>query len=485
MELTVLVIVLWIAAVCLHEFGHAITAYIAGDKSVKDKGYLTLNPIVYFNSATTLVLPVLILLIGGIPLPGAAVYINRGAIKSRVWNSLISFAGPLFSFIFLVLLLVAFQIMTPEWTAAGNYPFDIIYDTVSLLIYLQIYVIVINLLPLPPLDGYGIIQPWLPRSMQQAIAERANLGFFILILLFWYCDPFADFIQGIAVSGTYLCGVNLHVVQHGLRELSENKYPLIALLIGAWIIRSKMAPPAEQADKLAGEGKSAEALPLYEKALEKNPDDARALLGISTCYLSLAKPDRALEGLEKVLKIEPTNVRAMALKSACLSDSRRYDEAVEAATKAIQLDTAESTSLPHLVLSISLNELGRYEEALTAVNKYLLKEPENAQALFIKGSVLEELERYDEALDTFSKAARSRDGHIRGCIARGILLCTLGRMDEGLAEFKKVLPQEPSIRTEELTKLKVLLTESATKYDEAGRPQKAAHLREAATRVGE
>jgi Putative Zn-dependent protease, contains TPR repeats len=265
--------------------------------------------------------------------------------------------------------------------------------------------------------------------------------------------------------------------------LKANSFPLIALLIGAWIIRSKMAPPAEQADKLAGEGKSAEALPLYEKALEKNPDDARALLGSSTCYLSLAQPEKALAGLDRVLKIEPTNVRAMALKSACLSDSRRYDEAVDTATKAIQLDTAESTALPHLVLSISLNELGRFEEALSAVNKYLLKEPENAQALFIKGSVLEELERYDEALDTFSKAARSRDGHIRGCIARGILLCTLGRMDEGIAEFNKVLPQEPSIRAEELAKLKVLLNESATKYDEAGRPEKAERLQVAATRI--
>lgn len=482
MELTVLVVVLWVAAVCLHEFGHAITAYIAGDKSVKDKGYLTLNPIVYFNSATTLVLPVLILLIGGIPLPGAAVSIDRRAVKSRVWHSLISLAGPLFSFIFLVLLLVAFQFMSPEWTAPGNHPYDTVYDTVSLLIYLQFYVIIINLLPLPPLDGYGVIEPWLPANIRNSIAEKANMGFFILILLFWYCKPFAIFIQSIAVTLTALCGVNLRVVQHGLHTLTSNSYPLIGVLIVAWIIRSKMAPLAEQADKLLSSNKPAEALPLYDKALEKNSEDTQALLGSSSCLLSLGKPDKALERLDKVLTVQPRNNKALALQSACLAETGKHDQAIESAEKAI-LDTENTMPLPYLVLALSYSERQRFEEALAAINKYLSRDPENAQALFIKGNVLEELSRYDEALDTFSKAARSRDGHIRGCIARGILLSTLGRVDEGLAEFHKVLPQEDSIRAEELAKLKLLLNEAATKYDEAGRPEKAEHLREAATQV--
>ncbi|MFQ3628339.1 MAG: site-2 protease family protein, partial [Cyanobacteriota bacterium] len=39
------VFVVWIASVCLHEFGHALVAYWGGDRSVKEKGYLTLNPL--------------------------------------------------------------------------------------------------------------------------------------------------------------------------------------------------------------------------------------------------------------------------------------------------------------------------------------------------------------------------------------------------------------------------------------------------------
>lgn len=67
----------WIISVCLHEFGHAIVAYWGGDTSVKDKGYLTLNPLKYTDINLSLTLPLIFLLMGGIPLPGAAVYINE------------------------------------------------------------------------------------------------------------------------------------------------------------------------------------------------------------------------------------------------------------------------------------------------------------------------------------------------------------------------------------------------------------------------
>ena len=112
MAVTLIVITVWIFSTCLHEFGHAITAYMAGDKTVKDKGYLTLNPMVYFNSVTTLIIPLFVLLIGGIPLPGAAVYINHTKIKSRIWLSLVSFAGPLFTFLFLLFLAVLINVIS-------------------------------------------------------------------------------------------------------------------------------------------------------------------------------------------------------------------------------------------------------------------------------------------------------------------------------------------------------------------------------------
>jgi hypothetical protein len=87
--LAIAVIVGWIASVCLHEFGHAIVAYWGGDTTVKDKGYLTLNPLKYTDIGYSLALPVVFLILGGIALPGAAVYINHTLLRSRAWNSAI------------------------------------------------------------------------------------------------------------------------------------------------------------------------------------------------------------------------------------------------------------------------------------------------------------------------------------------------------------------------------------------------------------
>ena len=84
----------WAVSLCLHEFAHAFVAYRGGDATVRARGYLTLDIRRYTNVALTFVLPVLFLLLGGIPLPGGAVLVNHGAIRSRAARSLVSFAGP-------------------------------------------------------------------------------------------------------------------------------------------------------------------------------------------------------------------------------------------------------------------------------------------------------------------------------------------------------------------------------------------------------
>ena len=55
----IFVIAGWIVSLCLHEFGHAFTAWRFGDHDVAVRGYLTLNPLKYSNPLLSLVLPVL------------------------------------------------------------------------------------------------------------------------------------------------------------------------------------------------------------------------------------------------------------------------------------------------------------------------------------------------------------------------------------------------------------------------------------------
>ena len=92
----------WIVSLCLHEYAHARTALHSGDISVGAKGYLTLNPMKYTHALLSIVLPVVFVIMGGIGLPGGAVFIERGRIRGRWRHSLISAAGPLTNVLFAV-----------------------------------------------------------------------------------------------------------------------------------------------------------------------------------------------------------------------------------------------------------------------------------------------------------------------------------------------------------------------------------------------
>jgi Zn-dependent protease len=166
----------WAVSLCLHEFGHAAVAYRGGDTAVRDKGYLTLDIRRYTDLGLSFVLPVFFLLLGGIPLPGGAVWINHGAIRSKAMLSLVSLAGPLANLAVGVALTasVAFVPM-PLGLAIG----------LSCLALIQVLAFVLNILPVPGLDGFGVVEPHLSRETQ-AFAARirpwAPLVLFLLIV---------------------------------------------------------------------------------------------------------------------------------------------------------------------------------------------------------------------------------------------------------------------------------------------------------------
>src|SRR4051812_47281632 len=87
------VIAAWVLSLCVHEFGHAYIAYRSGDRSVAAKGYLTLNPLKYSDMLLSFLIPVVFILLGGIGLPGGAVWIDRHSIRGRLRHSLISASG--------------------------------------------------------------------------------------------------------------------------------------------------------------------------------------------------------------------------------------------------------------------------------------------------------------------------------------------------------------------------------------------------------
>ncbi|MFC9969778.1 site-2 protease family protein [Spirillospora sp. NPDC127200] len=185
----------WVLSLCVHEFGHAYLAYRSGDHSVATRGYLTLNPVKYADAVLSFVLPVLFMLLGGIGLPGGAVWIDRGSIRGRLRHSLISAAGPLSNVLFAVMLGVIFKNFATKEHA-------VFWAAIAFLGFLQVTAALLNLLPIPGLDGFGIIEPYLPRSFVAQVGQYGNYLFLILIAALWFIQPlneaFFDLTYGIA-----------------------------------------------------------------------------------------------------------------------------------------------------------------------------------------------------------------------------------------------------------------------------------------------
>ena len=168
----------WAASLCLHEFGHAIVAYRGGDHEVYFKGYLTLDPRKYTDPVLSLLLPLLILAVGGIPLPGGAVWINHHALRNRRVESAVSLAGPLSNLVLGVLLVVAVRVFLHAMPVA-------LFAALSCLALLQIMAFVLNILPIPGLDGFGTIEPYLPyraRELSAKVRPWAPLVLFAVLI---------------------------------------------------------------------------------------------------------------------------------------------------------------------------------------------------------------------------------------------------------------------------------------------------------------
>ncbi|MDQ3249859.1 MAG: hypothetical protein M3Q45_11715 [Chloroflexota bacterium] len=186
---TVFVLAGWIIAVCIHEFGHALVAYLGGDSSVKAAGYLTLNPLRYSHPLLSIVLPVVFLLMGGLGLPGGAVYIRPGALRSALWEISVSAAGPLGTLLFMLLVGWPFFFDRWDWITLQNFYF---WQALSLLTYLQVTSLMLNLLPIPPLDGYRMLAPGLPPAVRQAANAVGSFGFLILFMLLRQDSPLSE-----------------------------------------------------------------------------------------------------------------------------------------------------------------------------------------------------------------------------------------------------------------------------------------------------
>jgi Zn-dependent protease len=178
------VLICWIFSVCVHEFAHAVVAYLGGDRSVVERGYLHFNIFAFVNPVTSLLMPALFLFMGGLPLPGGAVYIDEHSLRSPVWRSLVAAAGPASNFV-LFLILAALVHPSTGLVDLTSFKQPTWVMLLGAMTVLELFSVLFNLIPVPPLDGYGIIEPYLPPDVREKARSMGWVGLFVLFFAFF------------------------------------------------------------------------------------------------------------------------------------------------------------------------------------------------------------------------------------------------------------------------------------------------------------
>lgn len=201
------VIIGWVFSLTLHEFAHAFVAYKGGDWTVRDKGYLTFNPLKYTHPVYSIALPLLFLVLGGIGLPGGAVYIQTNLLRSKRWETAVSLAGPLSNLLVAIVLGLLLQILPVSMSG--------IWPGLAFLAFLQVMAALFNLLPIPPFDGYGALRPHLDWGVRESMDRFGQVSLFVVLLAFWYLPVVSSAFFGVVRFIANLIGIPTYLAAMG------------------------------------------------------------------------------------------------------------------------------------------------------------------------------------------------------------------------------------------------------------------------------
>jgi Zn-dependent protease len=176
----------FLLALTVHEFAHGLVAERFGDPTARMMGRVTLNPIPHIDPFGTIILPGLLIIMKAPFVFGWAkpVPVNpynlRNPKRDMIW---ISLAGPVANLIFAFVCGTVLRLILP-FVEGGP-----VLQFLAWAVMVSLVLAAFNLIPVPPLDGSGILKGLLPDRMQEGYAKYERFGFLVLLGLFTVGQP--------------------------------------------------------------------------------------------------------------------------------------------------------------------------------------------------------------------------------------------------------------------------------------------------------
>lgn len=169
-------------AITLHEAAHGYVARHFGDMTAHQQGRISLNPLRHIDPVGTILLPLLTLMLGGILFGWAKpVPVNFSALRRPKQDMLwVAIAGPASNLLMALGWALLYKL---AWSFPGNYFAEPMLEMAGIGIKINVVLMVLNLLPLPPLDGGRVAVSLLPYRQAYQLSKIEPYGMFILIFL--------------------------------------------------------------------------------------------------------------------------------------------------------------------------------------------------------------------------------------------------------------------------------------------------------------
>jgi len=167
-------------AVSFHESAHGWMALRCGDTTAHDLGRITMNPLRHLDPVGSLLFPAM-LAFAGLPVFGWAKPVPvslRGVPNPRRANLLISAVGPLSNLLLAFVSLIVLKGLAMAGQGRGSALIEIAIAALVVNVSLGVF----NLLPIPPLDGFGVVESLAPPGAIPAVIWLRRYGFLILFV---------------------------------------------------------------------------------------------------------------------------------------------------------------------------------------------------------------------------------------------------------------------------------------------------------------
>jgi Zn-dependent protease len=178
-------------AITIHEASHGWAALKKGDPTAFHMGRITLNPIRHIDPVGTILLPLILIVMGAPPFGWAKpVPVNPLNLRDpRKDNLIISIAGPLSNISVAIVAFIILKLLLnldPSFVY-GRGGFSNLLSPIIQILYLTIVINIIlaifNMIPIPPLDGSGVVMGLISEEAAEKYEQIRPYGFFILIVL--------------------------------------------------------------------------------------------------------------------------------------------------------------------------------------------------------------------------------------------------------------------------------------------------------------